>query len=127
MSGAAKVYQDDAFTVVQIKDGTHVDKALELSIYRQRHALFVQHRRKKQLAIYVGRIEGLDFGASRFACGSEFADITEAKVLVLDSTLNRTYANIMLKMNKPDFPVYTCSSVNQAKQLLRERHIRESV
>lgn len=127
MSAAVKVYQEDGFTMVDIKNGTMVDMALELSIYRQRHTLFGQHHQEKQLAIYFGRIEGLDFGASRYACGADFASITEAKVLVLESALNRTYANMMLQMNKPAFPIYTCTSIKQARALLREKHPRASV
>lgn len=125
MSAAIKVYQEDIFTIVDIKDGTVVDMAQELSIYRQRHAIFTQQQHRKQLAIYVGRIGGLDFGASRYACGEDFAAITEAKVLVLENLLNRTFANIMLKMNQPGFPVYICSSIQQARQLLTKNHTTE--
>lgn len=127
MSGAIRVHQDGDFTIVDIKDGTTVDMAQELSIYRQRHALFGQHHQRKQLAIYTGRIEGLDFAASRFACGDDFAEITEAKVLVLENALNHTFANMMLKMNKPAFPVYICGSVDQARDLLSRKYLKESV
>lgn len=125
MSGAIRVYQDDIFTMVDIKDGTMMDMPQELSIYRQRQALFWQQGHRKQLAIYVGRIEGLDFGASRFACGQDFAAMTNAKALVLENTLNHTYANMMLKMNKPDFPVYICNSVQHAREILSSKHSRE--
>ena len=122
MKSAARVYQDGHFVMVDIKNDTQVDMALELSIYRQRLALFQRQPQRKQLAIYVGRIKGLDFNASRYACGKGFAEITEAKVLVLQNVLNRTFANMMLKLNQPQFPVYICDSVKQAQQLLLEKH-----
>ncbi|MCG8393755.1 MAG: hypothetical protein MI745_11795 [Pseudomonadales bacterium] len=122
---AVTVSQDGPFTLVDIKHGTQIDMRTELSIYRQRLNLFNRHKQRKQLAIYVGRIKGLDFSAARFACGEDFAVITEAKVLVLESVLNRTYANMMLKLNKPDFPVYICGSVAQAKEHLMAHHPRE--
>ena len=125
MSGAIRLYHDDIFTMVDIKDGTMIDMAQELSIFRQRQALFWQHRHQKQLAIYVGRIDGPDFSASKFACGDDFAALTCAKALVLENTLNHTYANMMLKMNKPAFPVYICNSVKQAQQILRTHHRSE--
>ncbi len=125
MSAAIRVYQEDGFTMVDIKDGTIVDMAQELSIYRQRQALFKQHQQHKQLAIYVGRIDGLDFSASRYACGDDFAAITAAKAMVLDNTLNRTFANIMLKMNRPAFPVYICASLQQARQRPSQHHNAE--
>ncbi len=122
MKSAARVYQDGPFVMVDIKNDTQVDMALELSIYRQRLALYKRHQQRKQLAIYVGRIQGLDFNASRYACGKDFAEITEAKVLVLQNGLNRTFANMMLKLNQPQFPVYICDSVKQAQHLLMEKH-----
>ena len=127
MSAAIRVYQEDGFTMVDIKDGTVMDMAQELSIYRQRHAIYTQRQKRKQLAIYIGRIGGLDFGASRYACGKDFASITEAKVLVLENLLNRTFANIMLKMNKPAFPVYICNSIHQARELLSTLYTPETV
>lgn len=60
MKSAARVYQDGPFVMVDIKNDTQVDMALELSIYRQRLALYKRHQQRKQLAIYVGRIQGLD-------------------------------------------------------------------
>ncbi len=120
MSAAIRVYQEDSFTMVDIKDGTVIDMAQELSIYRQRQVLYQQQVQRKQLAIYMGRIEALDFAASRYACGEDFAVITQAKAMVLDNTLNRTFANMMLKMNRPAFPVYICASVQQARQRLSQ-------
>lgn len=125
MSAAIKVYQDDLFTMVDIKDGTVMDMPQELSIYRKRHALYRLREKRKQLAIYFGRIQALDFGASRFACGADFEEITEAKVLVVDNALNRTFANMMLKMNRPNFPVYICASIQQARELLFRHHYPE--
>lgn len=119
---AVNVAQDGPFTMVELKHGTQVDMRVELSIYRQRLTLFNMQRQRKQLAIYVGRIRGLDFTAARYACGEDFEQITEAKVLVLESVLNRTFANMMLSLNKPQFPVYVCGSVAQAKACLLEKH-----
>mgnify|MGYP001165079491 FL=1 len=119
---AVNVSQDGPFTMVDLKNGTQVDMRVELSIYRQRLTLFNMNRQRKQLAIYVGRIRGLDFTAARYACGEDFEQITEAKVLVLESVLNRTFANMMLTLNKPQFPVYVCGSVSQAKACLLENH-----
>lgn len=118
---AVTVTQEGPYTLVSLKHGTLVDMRTEKSIFRQRYELFLQAGRRQQLAIYHGRIKGLDFGAARYACGEDFAHITRAKVLVLETMLNRTFANLMLKLNRPQFPVHVCVSVNQARELL-DRH-----
>ena len=46
-------------------------------------------------------------------------------MLVLESILNRTFANMMLTLNKPQFPVYVCASLAEAKACLLEKHPRE--
>lgn len=122
---AVTVTQDEPFTLVELKKDTQVDMRVQLSIYRQRLRLFNQHQQRKQLTIYVGHIKGLDYTAARYSCGEDFAQITEAKAMVLESILNRTYANMMLKLNKPAFPVYICGSVNQAKECLLKHHPQE--
>ena len=119
---AVTVSQDGPFTLVDLKNGTLVDMRVELSIYRQRLTLFNMNRQRKQLAIYLGRIRGLDFTAARYACGEDFEQITEAKVLVLENMLNRTFANMMLTLNKPQFPVHVCGSLSQAKAWLQENY-----
>jgi hypothetical protein len=73
---AVTVSQDGPFTLVDLKNGTLVDMRVELSIYRQRLTLFNMNRQRKQLAIYLGRIRGLDFTAARYACGEDFEQIT---------------------------------------------------
>ena len=42
---------------------------------------------------------------------------------MLESVLNRTFANMMLTLNKPQFPVYVCGSLAQAKTCLQENHL----
>ncbi|MEQ3637624.1 hypothetical protein [Alcanivorax sp.] len=122
---AVTVTQDGPFTLVELKKGIQVDMRVQLSIYRQRLRLFTHHQQRQQLTIYVGHIDGLDYTAARYSCGENFAQITQAKAMVLESILNRTFANMMLKLNKPAFPVYICGTIAQAKECLLKHHPQE--
>ncbi|EKF74847.1 hypothetical protein A11A3_06430 [Alcanivorax hongdengensis A-11-3] len=122
--GPVNVWQDGAFTIVSIRHGTAIDIPVEQNILRQRMALFLKHKQRKQHVIYTGRIASLNMLAARFACSEEFASITQAKVLVIENVLNRTFMNMMLRLNKPAFPVMATASVEQAKRLLTESFSR---
>ncbi|CUR46389.1 hypothetical protein BN2364_1948 [Alloalcanivorax xenomutans] len=112
------VRQDGPLTLVELPDGIDVDPAVQWRIYRQRLALFHTHGELRQRVIYYGNIGSLDMRAARFACGADFARITAHKVIVLESTLNRTFAHMMLTLNKPAFTVSTALSLEQARTRL---------
>ncbi|KAF0802453.1 hypothetical protein A6D6_04032 [Alcanivorax xiamenensis] len=115
------VRQDGPLTLVELPDGLDVDPAVQWRIYRQRLALFHAHGDQPQRVIYQGNIGSLDMRAARFACGHEFARITAHKVIVLEGALNRTFAHMMLTLNKPAFTVTTALSFEQARtRLLNE-------
>ncbi|AFT70917.1 hypothetical protein B5T_02647 [Alloalcanivorax dieselolei B5] len=112
------VRQDGPLTLVELPDGIDVDPAVQWRIYRQRLALFHMHGERRQHVIYRGNIGSLDMRAARFACGNDFARITAHKVIVLESALNRTFAHMMLTLNKPAFTVSTALSLEQARTRL---------
>lgn len=103
---------------VEFPDGCEVDLAVEQVIYRQRRALFEQNGGKKQKVVYLGQIADLNMSAAKYACGAQFAAITEAMVMLANSNLNLTRANMMVGLHKPAFPVLVTSTLSAGLEWL---------
>ena len=105
---------------VEFPAGCSVDVAMEQKLYRMRKHLYDEQAQAKQKVLYFGEIDDLNMSAAKFSCSELYAEITEAKVLVVASNINFTRANLMVGLHKPNFPVNITHSISEGLLWLRE-------
>ena len=115
------ITEQDGIVLVGFPDGITVDLAVEQKVYRLRRSLFEQHGRVPQRVLYHGEIGELNMAAAKYSCSQVFAEITEAKVIVIRNSINFTRAAMMNGLHKPDFPVQVTDCMESGLQWLRER------
>lgn len=114
------VTQQGDVIFVEFSAGSSVDVAMEQKLYRMRKRLFDQQGQTKQKVLYFGEIDDLNMSAAKFSCSELYAEITEAKVLVVASNINFTRAKLMVGLHKPNFPVYITDSISEGLTWLGE-------
>ncbi|MDF1780637.1 MAG: hypothetical protein P1U67_05025 [Alcanivoracaceae bacterium] len=114
------VTQQGDVIFVEFSAGSSVDVAMEQKLYRMRKRLFDQQGQTKQKVLYFGEIDDLNMSAAKFSCSELYAEITEAKVLVVASNINFTRAKLTVGLHKPNFPVYITDSISEGLTWLGE-------